>query len=74
MPQDNVNVYSKQNEDDNVMGVINNNPEAQELDLDRYAEGLKDSTFGTNVLSGEKIELGETLQVRGKTPLVLEFQ
>lgn len=74
VPQNNVYVYFRQNENKNVMVVINNNPEAQELNLERYREGIKNAGFGTNVLTGEKVELDGVLEVEGKSPLVLELE
>lgn len=73
LPENNVYVYFRYNQDQRVMVVINNDPSAQELDLDRFSEGLKGSTSGRNILSGENISLGEKLAVEGKTSLVIEL-
>ena len=74
VPQDNVYVYFRYNTDESVMVVINNNPEVQELDLNRYSEGLEGYTAGTDILTGQEIQLNEKLEVEGKSPLVLELK
>ena len=55
------------------MVIINNNPEAQTLDLTRFAEGLAGATSGKDIISGEQISLDENLEVSGKSSLVLEL-
>lgn len=46
---------------------INNNPDAQQLDLSRFAEGLKGAQSGKEILSAKEVELSNTLMVPGKT-------
>lgn len=46
IPQDNVYVYFRYNDSKTVMVVINNNPENQDLDMNRFAEMLNDSKTG----------------------------
>lgn len=76
VPQDNVYVYFRYNPDkpkERVMVVINNNPEAQELDLERFKEGLNESSSGRNIVTGEVVGLQDKLQIAGKSPLILEL-
>lgn len=73
LPENNVYVYFRYNDNDRVMVVLNNNPEAQQLDLSRFAEGLKGATSGTEIFSAQKVELGKSLMVPGKTPMVIEL-
>ncbi len=73
-PLENVYVYFRYNENDRVMVVINNNPEAQTLDLTRFAEGLAGATSGKDIISGEQISLDQNLEVSGKSSLVLELK
>ncbi len=73
VPENNVYVYFRYNEDSRIMVVLNNNPEAQKFALDRFSEGLNGADAALNVLTGEKISLGKELEVPGKCPLILEL-
>lgn len=73
LPENNVYVYFRYNEDERVMVVINNNPEAQDLELTRFAEGLAGMTSGKDVISGEQVNLKGNLKIKGKSSLVIEL-
>ncbi|HXJ99852.1 MAG TPA: glycoside hydrolase family 13 protein [Gelidibacter sp.] len=73
VPENNVYVYFRYNDSDKVMVVINNNPEAQTLDLKRFKEILKTTVSGTDIISEQKISLENTLTIEGKTTLIIEF-
>ncbi|UZH55398.1 glycoside hydrolase family 13 protein [Salinimicrobium tongyeongense] len=72
-PLENVYVYFRYNENDRVMVVINNNPEAQSLDLSRFAEGLAGAVSGKEIISGAQVSLDQNLEVSGKSSLVIEL-
>ncbi|CAM4118232.1 glycoside hydrolase family 13 protein [Gillisia hiemivivida] len=74
LPENNVYVYFRYDENERVMVVINNNPEAQELELTRYAEGLDGITTGKEILSGSEISLDKTLKIEGKSSMVIELR
>ena len=57
LPEDNVYVYFRYNEKETVMVVMNNNSEDKEISLDRFAEGIKAHTSGTDILTGEGVDL-----------------
>ena len=73
VPENNVYVYFRYNDSDKVMVVINNNPEAQTLDLKRFKEILKTTESGTDIISEQKIYLESALTIDGKTALIIEF-
>ncbi|MBO3098709.1 glycoside hydrolase family 13 protein [Gelidibacter pelagius] len=73
VPEDNVYVYFRYNTDDKVMIVINNNPEAQTLNLKRFGEMIGTATNGKEILSEERISLEESLTIDGKTSMIIEF-
>lgn len=73
VPENNVYVYFRYNDSDKVMVVINNNPEAQTLDLKRFKEILKTTVSGTDIISEQKISLESALTIDGKTALIIEF-
>jgi glycosidase len=74
LPENNVYVYFRYDENERVMVVINNNPEAQELELTRFAEGLVGITSGKEILSGSEISLDKTLKIEGKSSMVIELR
>ncbi|NJW51317.1 glycoside hydrolase family 13 protein [Salinimicrobium oceani] len=74
IPENNVYVYFRYNPEARVMVVINNNPEPQTLDLQRFAEGLNGATSGRDILSGEELQLENSLEIAGKTSLVVELK
>lgn len=73
VPENNVYVYFRYNDSDKVMVVINNNPEAQTLDLKRFKEILKTTVSGTDIISEQKISLESALTIDGKTAMIIEF-
>ena len=73
IPENNVYVYFRYDEDQRIMVVINNNPEDQTLKLDRFTEGLAGATLGNNVISGEQVALDDDLELDGKSSMVLEL-
>ena len=73
IPQDNVYVYFRYNDAERVMVVINNLPEAQELDLKRFEEMIKDSKSGKDIISDKTILLENKLKIEGKTSMIIEL-
>ncbi len=74
LPENNVYVYVRYNDTQKVMVIINNNPQAQELQLSRFAEILKNSTSGIDIISGNTVPLKSKLKVKGKSSLIIEMK
>jgi len=74
LPENNVYVYFRYNENERVMVVINNNTEVQELELSRFSEGLDGISSGLDVITGEQVNLSNSLSIKGKSSLVIELQ
>ncbi|MHA6280313.1 glycoside hydrolase family 13 protein [Salinimicrobium sp. CAU 1759] len=74
IPENNVYVYFRYSDKERVMVVINNNPEAQTLDLERFSEGLAGATTGKDIISEEQVKLGDNLEISGKTSMVIELK
>ncbi|SDS83053.1 Glycosidase [Gillisia sp. Hel1_33_143] len=74
LPEDNVYVYFRYNEKETVMVVMNNNSEDKEISLDRFAEGIKEHTSGTDILTGEGVDLSGKLKINAKSPMVIELK
>ncbi len=73
LPQDNVYVYFRYNEEDRVMVVINNSEEKRELDLSRFSEGLAGAKSGNDIVSKNEVSLEDSLEVAGKSSMVIKL-
>lgn len=74
IPQNGVYVYFRYTDEQKVMVVLNKLKKGDEMPLERYQEMLEGVTSGTDVLSGEKYELEETLKLSPKQALILELE
>jgi len=73
IPQDDTYVYFRHTDEETVMVVLNNAEEERTLKLERLKERIQDARRGRDVISGETVELDQTLSVPAKTPMVLEL-
>lgn len=75
IPENEVYVYFRYNEDKTVMVVLNNAADgSRTLDMKRFEEMLEGVSGGTEVISGEKIEnLSGSLSVPAKTAMIIEL-
>ena len=74
VPEKDMYVYFRHNENKKVMIILNKNKEETALSLDRFHEILHDSQEGTDIITGEKINLQKNL-IQVKTgPLILELK
>ena len=73
LPQNNVYVYFRYNDTAKVMVIINNNPKTQELQLDRFSEIIKNNTKGKDIISDKMISLKNSINIAGKTSMIIEF-
>ncbi|WBL26861.1 glycoside hydrolase family 13 protein [Zunongwangia sp. HGR-M22] len=74
LPEKNVYIYFRYNDENSVMVIINNSAEDQILDLKNYAEGIQDSTSGKEIISGENIQLNETLRIKAQDAMLIQLQ
>ena len=74
LPKNNVYVYFRYNDKEKVMVVLNNNPKGQIIDLKRFSEILKNHKTGKEIFSDKKIDLQQSLKVKGKTSLIIEIK
>ena len=74
LPQDEVYVYFRYNDNESVMVVLNNSEEDKEIALDRFSEGIKNRTEGVDIISGESISLFKTITIQGKTSMIIELK
>lgn len=75
IPTNEVYVYFRTFEQENVMVVANRNKESKELDLARFAQGIKGATSGENVLTEENLDLSSgSITVGPMETLIIELK
>ena len=74
LPENNIYVYFRYNVDETVMVIINNNPEDQKLNLDRFAERINGFSKGKDILTDQQITLQSNIKIKAKTSMVLELK
>jgi glycosidase len=74
IPQNNVYVYFRHNDEETVMVVLNANEEAQELEMGRFSELIDGHTQGYDVANDRSVQLGETMSVDGLDAMILELE
>lgn len=74
IPQNNVYVYFRYNEEETVMVILNNNPEAQTVDVERYAQKLVGYSKGVDILTGTTIDTNNNFTIKGRSSFVLELK
>ncbi|MEP3089836.1 MAG: alpha-amylase family glycosyl hydrolase, partial [Nonlabens ulvanivorans] len=73
VPENNCYVYFRYNDESRVMIIINNNPEAITLNLNRFKEGIDGKENGIDVLTNQKINLSDSVKVPSKTSMVIDL-
>ena len=73
-PQDGVYVFARYTANETVLVLMNKNAGNKSLDLGHFAEAIKGKTSAVDVLSGETLSLGKSLELKGKTATVLELK
>jgi glycosidase len=74
IPQNNVYVYFRHNDEETVMVVLNANEEAQELEMGRFSELIDGHTQGYDVANDRSVQLGETMNVDGLDAMIIELE
>ncbi|MDT8433102.1 MAG: glycoside hydrolase family 13 protein [Bacteroidales bacterium] len=74
VPEDGVYVYGRYNDQKRVMVLLNKTGEKAELDPVRFRELIRQSTSGTDVITGAEVDLTGKIIVPAKTGLVLELK
>jgi glycosidase len=72
-PFDGIYVYFRYNKEKTVMVVMNKNDKDVSVDVDRFAEILKDRTEALNVLSNETVSIRSGIFVNRKSATVFEI-
>jgi glycosidase len=73
-PIRNVYVYFRYDDDNTIMVVLNRDEEPVTLDTERFAERIGDATHGTDVVSGKRFNIEESLLLEPRSALILELE
>jgi len=72
-PENDIYVYFRYNEKENIMVIINNNDTEKELKLSRFSECMKKNAKGTDVMTGKTYPLDTTITIPNNSALILEL-
>jgi glycosidase len=73
-PVGNLYVYFRYDEDDTIMVLLNRDDEAVTLETARFAERIGKSTHGTDVITGKRFSVEQSITVEPRSALVLELE
>jgi glycosidase len=73
LPEDNMYVYFRVNDEQKVMVIMNMNEETKQISRSKHIEMLRDESTGKNVLTGATIDISKDFEVAGKTTTILEI-
>lgn len=74
VPENDVYVYFRYNDKENIMVIVNNNETKQTLKTNRFIESLKSTTSGTDVMTGDTYDLTTSIVLPKETTLILELK
>lgn len=74
VPQDNVYTYFRKNDEKTVMVVLNNNPKTQNINPEKFKQGIAGFSTGKDVISGKTFNLKQAFEIEGKSAVVLELE
>lgn len=74
IPENNVYVYFRHDDNESVMVVVNNSKDKQTFKVDRFKENLEKYTKGIDVLSGNSFDCTKEITIEGKSSLILELK
>jgi len=74
IPEDNVYVYFRYNDEKSVMVIINNSTKTQNITTNRFQESIQNYISGKDVLSGKMIDLKNDISIEEKSVLILELK
>ena len=73
-PENDVYVYFRYNDKENIMVIINNNETEQILKTNRFTENLNSKSSAIDVMTGKKYDLTTSIVLPKETTLILEIQ
>ena len=73
-PVRNVYVYFRYDDDNTIMVVLNRDDEIVTLETDRFAERIGNAAYGTDVLTGKRFNVEESIVLEPRSALILELE
>ena len=73
VPEKNVYVFFRYDDDNTVMIILNKNEQPVALDLARFKSMLTGASGGREIISGKDIEFGDKLLLNSAGPLIIEI-
>lgn len=73
IPENNMYVYFRYDDENLVMVILNNSESLRKLDIEKYSEILDDITTGKNIFDNKKYNLND-LQIPANSSMVLEIK
>ncbi len=73
IPEDNIYVYFRHNDDDTVMVILSANSDSMDLDMSRFEELLGGYSSGYDVVSDRPVQIQETLQVGPRQAMIIDL-
>lgn len=74
IPEDNIYVYFRSNEEKTVMVILNANDTEKDLALDRFKESLGVSTKAVNIIDGSEVVLKGAIKIAPKAATIFELK
>jgi glycosidase len=74
IPEDNVYVYFRYNEQKTIMVVLNASQDEKKLPIQNFAESLKGASRGVDIITGQRITDLGALRVPGQQAMILEIE
>ncbi len=74
IPENNVYVYFRFNNDETVMVVMNNSNETKTIKTDRFKENIKNFKSGKDVISEQTFDITKEVTLEPKSVLILEMR
>lgn len=73
IPQDGIYVYFRDDGNESIMVVLNNNPEGRTVQGARYAESLRGYSGGRDVISGLTLSDLDSFYIEPRTAMIIEL-
>lgn len=74
IPENNVYVYFRHNDQSTVMVILNNSTEIKKVSTKRFAENIQKHTSGKDILTNQLIDISAEVTLEPKSVLILELQ
>ncbi|SHJ05907.1 glycoside hydrolase family 13 protein [Aquimarina spongiae] len=74
IPFDNVYVYFRYNKEQTIMVIINNSTKDQNINVNRFKEGIQAFKTGTDIITDNNIDITEDFNIQAKKSMILELK